>query len=279
MPLVSVVIPTHNRPEMLREALESVKAQTFTDYEIIIVSNGETCENFTESRVLAAAYGCHYIILAEGNVSAARNEGVRVSRGEWIAFLDDDDIWLPNKLEYQLAAAKRTNADMIVANHLDQFSDGAKKYHTWEYPEGWPALKAICYGKWTALPSAVLITKSSFRSIGGFDPHQKCGAEDSDLWRRVLWRHKIHIMNEFLFNYRLGHPRLSINRNVAHRYDFRHCIKMYFDTPNDLRWSLPPVTLCVRQLALRILMPYWLRQPRKTWLKLRGKDGSRSVST
>src|SRR5260221_8617571 len=102
-PLVSVVIPTHNRPDMLAEALASVRAQTFTDYEVLVVSNGEHHELRAVSRVVAHKHDCRYFELAKGAVSAARNFGVKQAKGEWIAFLDDDDLWLPNKLEQQLS--------------------------------------------------------------------------------------------------------------------------------------------------------------------------------
>src|SRR5258708_39467781 len=96
-PLVSIVVPTINRPKMLAEALASVRAQNFTDYEIIVVSNGENDEMCRQSREAAA--GCIYLELDHGNVSAARNAGIAQANGEWIAFLDDDDLWLPHKLE------------------------------------------------------------------------------------------------------------------------------------------------------------------------------------
>src|SRR5260370_823595 len=109
-PLVSVIIPTHNRPGMLAEALASVRAQTFTDYEIIVVSNGESDDMRRASR--DAASGCVYLELDRGNVSAARNFGMERAKGEWIAILDDDDLWPPNKLERQIAEAEATGADM-----------------------------------------------------------------------------------------------------------------------------------------------------------------------
>ena len=102
--LVSVVVPTHDRPEMLVEALASVRAQTFTDYEIIVVSNGESAEMRRTSREVAA--GCVHLEFDCGNVSFARNAGIKRASGDWIAFLDDDDIWLANKLERQIAEAK-----------------------------------------------------------------------------------------------------------------------------------------------------------------------------
>jgi glycosyltransferase involved in cell wall biosynthesis len=81
MPMVSVVVPTHNRPEMLAQALASVHAQTFTDYEVIIVSNGESDEMRARSRACASGHGA-FFELPDGNVSAARNFASARARGE-----------------------------------------------------------------------------------------------------------------------------------------------------------------------------------------------------
>jgi glycosyltransferase involved in cell wall biosynthesis len=102
-PLVSVVVHTHNRPAMLAEALASVRAQTFEDYEIIVISNGESANARSASRAVAATCGARHFELDIGNASIARNCGIEHAKGEWIALLDDEDLWLPRKLEWQLA--------------------------------------------------------------------------------------------------------------------------------------------------------------------------------
>src|SRR5215468_4951735 len=124
MPLVSVVIPTHNRPEMLADALASVRAQTFADYEIIVISNGEDTATRRDSRRAAAWNGARYFEFDEGNLSKARNHGIELAAGEWIAFLDDDDMWLPSKLEREVAEARRTGADMVSCDYVEVHSDG-----------------------------------------------------------------------------------------------------------------------------------------------------------
>jgi glycosyltransferase involved in cell wall biosynthesis len=101
MPLVSVVIPTHHRSDMLAEALASVRAQTFTNYEIIVVSNGEMPENRKRSEAVTTAAGAAWSALPFGNSSAARNFGVAQAKGDWIAFLDDDDGCLKNSQSKQ----------------------------------------------------------------------------------------------------------------------------------------------------------------------------------
>jgi glycosyltransferase involved in cell wall biosynthesis len=270
LPFISVVVPTHNRPEMLAEALASVRAQTFTDYEIIIVSNGEDDIVREKSLAVATEYGAQYFALAAGNVSAARNFGIEQAKGEWIALLDDDDLWLPQKLERQFADARRTGADLISGDWIKFFPDGSELIEQHRLPEGWSALKAISGHRWGCLPSAALVRKSALKFAGGFDPRQRFN-EDNDMWRRVLLRGGvIHHAEEVLTRYRCGHPALTSPRNIGIRilYDLRFSRKAFFDRPLHSRSDLPPLwSLMPPRLTAPIsklwtaLIPKLLRQP------------------
>src|SRR5262245_246858 len=107
MPHVSIIVPTQDRPQMLKEAVDSALGQTWQDVEIIIVLNGAS------PAAIEVANGCRadprvaVVDMARGTLAAARNLGIERARGEWMAFLDDDDLWLPEKLEVQLDAARR----------------------------------------------------------------------------------------------------------------------------------------------------------------------------
>ena len=96
MPKISVIIPTHNRARYVSEAIDSVLAQTYSDYEVIVVDDGST----DDTRFVLQSYGdkIRYIYQPNAGVSAARNHGITEARGDWIAFLDSDDIWFPGKL-------------------------------------------------------------------------------------------------------------------------------------------------------------------------------------
>jgi glycosyltransferase involved in cell wall biosynthesis len=267
MPAVSVVVPTHNRPEMLAEALASIRAQTFTDYEIIVVSNGESPDMRAQSQAVSRRAGASWFGLDTGNVSTARNFGVEQAAGKWIAFLDDDDIWLAEKLERQVEATRRTGADMIACGFVRFYPDGREMRETPRLPEGCAYVKALSHLKWGTFPSAVLVRKSVLTDVGGFDPHLPFN-QDNDLWRRISWRHAIHQVDAVLVRYRMGHSSVSRN-HWGHFQDLRHSLKMYRDTPPDLRWALlSPLTLGRRWL-LRAIMPSWLRQPKHSWLRFR----------
>jgi glycosyltransferase involved in cell wall biosynthesis len=260
MPLVSVVIPTHNRPDFLSEALASVRAQTFTDYEIIVVSNGESSEMAERSLAVAAQFGARWFMLPEGNPSLARNFAAGQAEGEWLAFLDDDDIWLPHKLERQLAAAGEESADMVSCDYIAFFLNG--RQNTWQprLPDGWTYTKGLSHYIWWAQPSSVLVRKTAFDRAGGFDPHQLY-AEDRDLWRRVSWRHTLCQVEEALMRYRCGHASLMLNRRAVCRYDLRHFIKMRFDTPQEFRSTLPNAAIFVLPRLAELVIPKLLRQP------------------
>ena len=112
--MISVIIPTYNRFDFLLNAIRSVKRQTYKDVELIIVNDCSTdtdyLEHFNDS--FAGAYGFTNITTEtnNGNPSIPRNLGIQEAKGEWICFLDDDDHWLPNKLERQLEAMEQNNA-------------------------------------------------------------------------------------------------------------------------------------------------------------------------
>ncbi len=116
MPKVSVIIPTYNRAHFLCEALDSALSQTFKDFEIIIVDDGST----DNTKQVLEKYGSriYYIYQENKGRAEARNTGIRRAKGEHIAFLDDDDIWLPNKLEKQVFFLD-ARPDIGIGRHVE----------------------------------------------------------------------------------------------------------------------------------------------------------------
>ena len=113
--MISVIIPTYNRYDNLLNAINSVKNQTFKDYEIIVVSDGSTDERYKddiENVTIIRLPKSSREVLGYPCGSIPRNEGLIKAHGEYIAFLDDDDIWMPNKLEIQIDEMKKNNIDM-----------------------------------------------------------------------------------------------------------------------------------------------------------------------
>src|SRR3990170_4898248 len=110
---VSVAIAAYNRAELLRPTIQSILAQTAPAFEIIVVDDGSTDHT---SEVCAGFPAVRYIYQENKGVSAARNTGLRVATGEWIAFCDSDDLWTPDKLEIQLAAMDATEGGWSVTD-------------------------------------------------------------------------------------------------------------------------------------------------------------------
>src|SRR5688572_33231336 len=101
MPTVSVVIPAYNAAAFIRETIDSALAQTYRDFEVIVVNDGSTDDTMARLREFGSRIRVHE--QSNSGVATARNSGVKIATGSWIAFLDSDDLWMPQKLERQLA--------------------------------------------------------------------------------------------------------------------------------------------------------------------------------
>ena len=115
--LISVIIPTYNRGYIIKKSIESVLAQTYTNFELIIVDDGST-DNTKQVIDEFKDYRIRYIFQNNAGACAARNKGISVSKGKYIAFHDSDDEWFPDKLKIQLSALKKTGAEIVVSQML-----------------------------------------------------------------------------------------------------------------------------------------------------------------
>jgi len=200
--LISVIIPTHNRAWVLKEAVESVLNQTTRDFELIVVDDGST----DETQDLLKQFGDKIKVIHQENrgVSAARNVGITASSGDWIAFLDSDDFWKPTKLEKQMKWLKAHPQVSIC--HTDEIwiRDGVRvnpmKKHA--KPTGWIFEKCLPFC--VVSPSSVMIHKSLFDVFGFFDEALPV-CEDYDLWLRFSAKIPFGFVPEKLMVKRGGH--------------------------------------------------------------------------
>jgi glycosyltransferase involved in cell wall biosynthesis len=183
-PRVSVIIPTRDRPSMLRDAIASIRAQTFTDYELIVVVNGPDTPLTAQSVEVAA--GCNVMRIKTAGIAGSVNAAMRAARGEWLAFLDDDDLWEPNRLEVGLKTADTSKADVVFCNYF-RFDENGGTPDTAPGPQ--PPLSAkeamtikICAAGF----SAAMIKRSAMLAVGGCD--EALLSNDWDLWIRLSWR-------------------------------------------------------------------------------------------
>ena len=167
---VSVIIPVFNGADTIAAAIDSALAQEFDgEIEVIVVNDGSTDAT---SSVLDAYRGRVTVLdRVNGGPAAARNAGVRASHGEYVAFLDADDIWMPGKLEKTLAALDSdsgaamvyTNASMMAAN-----GEMLGATYTPEDEKRAPAMEDMLSGLWNILPSTAVMKRATFDAIGGF---------------------------------------------------------------------------------------------------------------
>jgi len=210
MPIVSVVIPTYQYAGFVGEAIDSVLAQTYTDYELILVDDGSTDGT---REVVAAAYGnqIKYIYQDNRGLAAARNTGIRASKGEYLSFIDADDVWLPNKLELEVEFLDtHPSVSMVCSNYTYFGSRGRQKKTGFE---GVPL--AFGYGQKEIFfhnpisASAVLIKKLCFEKVGDFD-ESMIQCEDLDMWLRIAAHFEIDYINTPLSKYRFHERNMHL---------------------------------------------------------------------
>jgi len=205
-PRVSVIIPVHNGSRTIAEALDSVFTQTFDAYEVIVVNDAsrDECLEVLES------YGprIRLVSLMENRgQSAARNLGASLAQGEYLAFLDQDDVWYPRKLERQVAILDQHPEVGLVYSDLDEVDEqGHYKTLTVHRSYGMghpkPSLVTIVIEDLFVLPSTVVCRKRSFEKAGGFD-ERLIGYEDDDLWIRMWPLCRFDYLPEALVKWRI----------------------------------------------------------------------------
>jgi glycosyltransferase involved in cell wall biosynthesis len=205
-PAVSIVLPTFNRLEHLRPAVDSVFAQTFTDWELIIADDGSEGETADYLQTLANRPGVRVLRLPHtGNLPANRNTAWRAAGGEYIAFLDSDDVWLPEKLAAQVASLERhpergwSHTAFAVIDESGQLFTGAQA-RWWPATQGWILDGLIKMETIVAIPS-VVVRRQLLEQVGGFDATLRV-CEDYDLWLRLAGLSEIDGVPETLLHKR-----------------------------------------------------------------------------
>lgn len=194
--LVSVILPTHDRADMLLRAVASALAQTHDNLEVVIIDDGSTDD--TAARLAALAEPRVRLLThpACRGVSAARNTGLAAARGAYFALLDSDDEWLPAKLERQLAFMRRRG--LAISQTQEIWMRGGRRVNAGEAhrkPDGFFFEASL--ERCLVSPSTVVFTRAFWEEIGGFDESLPA-CEDYDLWLRTLLRHPVGLLDAFL---------------------------------------------------------------------------------
>ncbi|MCM8775444.1 MAG: glycosyltransferase [Candidatus Omnitrophica bacterium] len=204
MTRVSIIIPTYNRKHLVSDAIESVLAQTYKDYEIIVVDDGST--DGTEE-MIRSKYGdrLHYIRQTNQGISAARNAGIRSAKGDFIAFLDSDDMWLPEKLEKQITYLDQHSNLGFLCTRFKAYSIHNKDAVRFG-PEGFSTKFAELLMSDNFIPtSTVMVRRAVLDDVGLFDPDIPT-YEDFDLWLRIAKKYPFDCLQDILTIYR-EHPQ------------------------------------------------------------------------
>lgn len=223
MPRVSVVVPTHNRADLVCETIDSVLAQTYRDFEVIVVDDGSS----DETPAVLAAYRDRIRVIRQPNqgVSSARNAGIGAATGEFVAFLDSDDLWLPTKLERQVALLDEDAGLGLVYSDGETF-DGETSCPLALFSQAnrlyqGDVLHQLFVGNFISTPTPI-VRRCVLDETGEFFDNEVV-AEDWDMWLRIAARYPVGLIAEPLVRRRVHEGMKTIGRPARKQYD--RCVR------------------------------------------------------
>lgn len=211
--LVSVIIPTYNGSRFIVQAVDSVLAQTYQPIELIVVDDGST--DNTASVLAPYRSRIHYVYQSNQGLSTARNRGIRASTGEYVAFLDSDDVWLPDKISQQVKCLAVNLGIGLV--HTDVFYWDQVTGSRAQRNNGRMEYVGNCYARLFSANritvSSVLVRRECLRHVGGFDDQiRRPSTQDYDLWIRLARYYSFAFIHQPLILYRLHTTNASQNQ-------------------------------------------------------------------
>ncbi len=229
-PKVSVILPAYNAMDFLPQAVSSVLAQTFADFELIIINDGSS------DNIESWAHSLHdrrikFVSQINSGPASARNNGLRNALGDYIAFIDADDIWVATKLEKQVNLLAENPEMGLVYSWISLIDEAGKR-------QGKLRKNSVRGNVWLDLTvhnivecgSVALVRGECFEAVGGFDERQAiAGSEDWDMWLRIAAHYGFGLIEEPLVNYRCHTNNLSSHwRQMAKSFEL--VLQKAFDT-------------------------------------------------
>jgi glycosyltransferase involved in cell wall biosynthesis len=239
MPQISVIIPAYNAERTIRETIESVQRQTFQDFELIVINDGskdrtvELVQSINDERLKIFSY-------ENGGLPVARNRGISRTTGEFIAFLDADDLWTPEKLELQLVALKQ-HPEAGVAYSWTCFMDVNEQGAAVSFLPSPPysfegnVYKKLLVSDFIHSGSNTLIRRQAIASAGDFDPTLK-SCEDWDYWLRLATRWHFVVVPKHQIFYRRTPGAMSSKVEVMKEAALIAMDKAYKAAPPELQY-------------------------------------------
>lgn len=229
VPLISIIIPSYNYARYLSQAIDSALGQTYPKIEVIVVDN-TSADNSIE---VLQSYGDRVRWFQQPNqgVSGSRNRGIKESRGELIAFMDADDVWLPEKLARQMEMLSNPRVGMVYCGLQYIDADGKPLEKNLSGLRG-QVLKSLALLQPPGVPatgSAALIRRECFDKVGLFDRELSISA-DWDMWRRIACHYEIEIVREPLVLYRQHGSAMHLKIDVF-EHDMLHAFSSMFADP------------------------------------------------
>ncbi len=235
MPIISVVVPAYNSQRTILETINSVLEQSFTDFELIVINDGSTdgtlelLSNIKDARFKVYSY-------PNGGLPVARNRGIVRATGEFVSFIDADDLWTPDKLELQLQALQQNpqagvaySWTICMGNNGNSFHPGvSESFQGNVYPK-------LLVGNFIGSGSNVLLRREAIESVGYFDESLK-SCEDWDYWLRLAPKWEFVVVPEPQIIYRLSSGAMSSKLDVMEKYQTLVLEKAFESAPSELQY-------------------------------------------
>lgn len=233
-PLISIIIPTYNKSQYLKEAIESVLNQTYKEIEVIVVDDGSTdntgevVKSFDDPRVI-------YFFQKNKGPAAARNSGLRRAKGKYIAFLDSDDLWLKEKLKKQIDFMEKNSEIGLLGTGCYEITDKGKIIGKKIFPIKNEILQKDLIKYNPFIQSSVMVKREVFDKVGLYDENFR-ESEDYELWLRIAENYKIRNLAEPLVMKRYYREGLSPAKDKEQLYFVLEAKKAAIHRGQYLRW-------------------------------------------
>lgn len=238
MPQVSVIVPTYNSAQYISEAIDSVFNQTYEDWEIIVVDDGSTDNTKEVLRKYSSKIG--YFYQENKGPSSARNKGIKSAKGKYIAFLDADDMWMPEKLKLQMdVISKEPSIGLVSCDGYIIDMDGViqKQITKRRYLNKKKLLDDLLFRNVIGATPSLLVRKECFHVVGLFDETLAVG-EDRDMWLRICRRYEFRNIGKPLIKVRYRKGSQSYYGDIILQNTLRFLEKVFSDNFLRRRWFL-----------------------------------------